>query len=311
MKKLKQAQEILRALGLPKDQQNEISALTLLALCAIGPKGDWAEASQKSLTISKGIMPFIKNSYKRTYAPNTRETFRRQVLHQFIQAQVVDYNPDNPSLPTNSPNAHYAISKSALNVIKNYGGYGWQKAVNNFISEKGSLIEIYHRRREGHLLPVTMPNGTKLKLSPGEHNSLQIEVIEKFIPQFAPGAQVLYLGDTEKKDLFIDYEVLKVMNIPITQHDKLPDILIFDRVHNWLLLIEVVTSHGPMTAKRVRELEKMLGKCSALRTYITVFLSLNEFRKHIRKIAWETEVWIAEIPDHMIHFNGDKFLGPH
>ena len=27
-------------------------------------------------------------------------------------------------------------------------------------------------------------------------------------------------------------------------------------------------------------------------------------------INWDTEVWIAELPEHMIHLNGDQFMGP-
>ena len=114
MSKIKEAQKILNALGLPPAQQNDISALTLLALCGLGPRDAWEKAARRSLTVSKGIMAFIRDRYRKTYAPNTRETFRRQVLHQFVQGHIADYNPDNPSLATNSPLAHYALSEAAL-----------------------------------------------------------------------------------------------------------------------------------------------------------------------------------------------------
>jgi hypothetical protein len=107
MSKVEEAKKILKALGIPPAQQNEISALTLLALCGLKPKDSWANASRPSLTVTKGIMAFIAEHYQKAYAPNTRETFRRQVLHQFVQARIVDYNPDEPNLPTNSPRAHY------------------------------------------------------------------------------------------------------------------------------------------------------------------------------------------------------------
>jgi type II restriction enzyme len=120
MGKIEEARIILQDLGMPKSQQNDISALTLLALCSIKYNSSWSDAYRSSQTVTKGIMNFIKKEYQKDYAPNTRETFRRQVLHQFVQGEIADYNPDDPNLPTNSPNAHYAITNQALEVVKNY-----------------------------------------------------------------------------------------------------------------------------------------------------------------------------------------------
>ncbi|WP_283240947.1 BsuBI/PstI family type II restriction endonuclease, partial [Vibrio parahaemolyticus] len=94
-------------------------------------------------------------------------------------------------------------------------------------------------------------------------------------------------------------------------HDKLPDVVVYDEKRQWLFLIEAVTSHGPVSPKRWLELEKALNGCSVGRVYVTAFPHRVEFRKNAADIAWETEVWIADNPDHMIHFNGDRFLGPH
>ena len=120
MDKIKEAQIILKELGLPKLQQNEISALTLLALCNIKEEDNWKNSTKNSLGVSKGIMQFITKIYNKEYAPNTRETVRRFVLHQFVQARIADYNPDIPDLPVNSPKAHYALSNEALLAIKTY-----------------------------------------------------------------------------------------------------------------------------------------------------------------------------------------------
>ena len=311
MKKHKEAIEILKGLGLPGAQQNEISAYTLLALCGVSEGGDWKEANRKSLTITKGIMAFVEREYLRTYAPNTRETFRRQVLHQFVQAQVAEYNPDNPSLPTNSPRAHYAISSTALLAIQKYGTKGWKTAAKSFTQEKGSLLEVYRKKRKGLRVPVKLPTGKEVTLSPGKHNEVQAAIIEKFAPQFTPGARVLYLGDTEKKALVVDKERLIELGIPITEHNKLPDVVLYDETRNWLVLVEAVTSHGPMNPKRVNELNLMLKRCKAGPVYVSAFPDFTEFRKHMKDISWETEVWIVDVPDHIIHFNGDRFLGPH
>ncbi len=126
MSKIEEAKQILYTLGLPKAQQNEIAGYTLLALCNIKEKDKWADAFIKSHGISKGIMAFISDNYQKNYAPNTRETFRRQVLHQFVQAGIADYNPDIPDLPVNSPRTHYTLSHIALKTIRTYKTKAWK-----------------------------------------------------------------------------------------------------------------------------------------------------------------------------------------
>ena len=105
-------------------------------------------------------------------------------------------------------------------------------------------------------------------------------------------------------------EKLENIGIPITEHGKLPDVVIYDEAKNWLYLIEAVTSHGPMSPKRITELEEFLKGCNAGKIYVSAFPDFSEFKKHTNDIAWDTEVWIMEFPEHMIHFNGDRFLGP-
>jgi len=310
MRKLQQAQAILEGLGLPPAQCNEISAYTLLALCGVKRRDSWASAARSSLTITKGIMAFIEAAYKKKYAPNTRETFRREVLHQFVQARIAEYNPDNPALPTNSPRTHYAISEAALAAIRTYGTPEWKAACKDFAIEHGSLFALYRNERDAHLVPVRLSDGTTLTLSPGKHNEVQAAVVEQFAARFAAGSVVAYLGDTANKSLHVDRDLLARLGIPISDHDKLPDVVLYDEPRDWLFLIEAVTSHGPMTPKRLVELKEMLANCTSGVVFVSAFPDFTEFRKNLTKIAWETEVWIAEIPDHLIHYNGDRFLGP-
>jgi hypothetical protein len=310
MSKLTEAQEILKTLGLPPAQYNEMAALTFLAICNIKENDSWANTTRHSLGVTKGIMIFVNDNYNKTYAPNTRETFRRQVLHQFVQARVVDYNPDQPNLPVNSPKAHYALTKEVLEVVKTYGTKNWKKEVDNFIATVGKLSEVYLKERDLIQIPVQLANGEVIKLSAGKHNEVQAAIVEKFAPRFANGGTLLYLGDTAKKDLFVDEKTLKELGIPIDQHSKLPDVVIYDTTRNWLFLIEAVTSHGPVSPKRIVELEEFLKNCKVGKVYVTAFPDMTEFKKHSNNIAWETEVWLMEVPDHMIHFNGDRFMGP-
>lgn len=307
---VEEAQEILEALGMPPAQHNQMSGMTLIALCGLTPGASWSAAKRGRYTVTKGIMDYLKEHYGAEYAPNTRETFRRQVLHQFIQGRIAEYNPFEPNLPTNSPRTHYAITEAALEVVQLYGTEDWDSAVDRFRSEHGSLAERYARERSLNRVPIRIPDGREFQFSPGKHNEVQKAIVEEFASRFTPGAHLLYLGDTASKDLFVDKTNLAKLGVPITSHNKLPDVVLYDAERNWLFLVEAITSHGPMSPKRIVELEEMLSECSADLVYISAFPDFGEFRKHMKAIAWETEVWLCDTPDHMIHYDGDRFLSP-
>jgi adenine-specific DNA-methyltransferase len=309
MGKIEQAQEILQALGLPSAQQNEISALTLLALSQLSELTPWKDAKSAALRVHD-ILGEIKERYGREYAENSRETIRRRVLHQFEQAGIVIRNVDDPGRPTNSGLTNYILSDIVLNVLQAYGSSEWDKKQQAFFEQQGKLIEIYLKARNQNMVPLKVADGTVYKLSPGKHNKLQAEIVNEFGPRFAPGANLLYLGDTSQKTIVLNQELMDALRIPASEHGKFADVLLYDAKKNWLFLVEAVTTHGPVSPKRYYELEHLLENCTADRIYVTAFLDFTTFKKFVNDIAWETEVWIAEMPSHMIHFNGDKFLGP-
>lgn len=311
--KVREAQQILAFLGLPAAQQNKISAYTLLALAGLEPNIPWSAATRKSKRVSRGISDFIAASYGQLYKENTRETFRRQVLHQFIQAGLVAYNPDNPNLPVNSPKAHYALTTEALTLLQTFGTEAWAAQLALFHKQHEALTAQYAEARDHQRIALTLPDGRTVALSPGLHNEVQRAVLEEFLPAFASGAKLLYLGDTEQKHLFEDTETLRRLGIPLGQHSKLPDVVLLQERPDgseWLFLIEVVTSHGPVSPKRKMELQEMLKACPAGPVYVTAFPNFKLFKKYSAALAWHTEVWIQEMPGNMIHFNGDRFLGP-
>lgn len=308
--RIEEAKAILEALGLPPAQTNRMAALTFLALCRVGRRGPWKGARRQSVTVTKGVMDWMASEYGEKYAPNTRETVRRQVLHQFVQANVALYNPDEPELPTNSPKAHYAISEPALRVARAFGTRKYRVEVERFRREQGALLELYAKDRERHRIPIRLADGRSLRLSPGKHNRVIAAVVNEFAPQFAPEARALYLGDTADKDLAADVARLASLGVPSDAHGKLPDVVLLDERKNWLFLVEAVTSHGPVTPKRFVEMERLLEKCTIGRVYVSAFPDFAEFRRHAASIAWDTEVWVAEMPTHLIHYNGDRFLGP-
>lgn len=308
--KLGEAKQILAALGMPKAQQNPNAVYTFLAFAGVGPRVAWSRASTPRLT-PHDVIAFTHQRYGKSYAENTRETIRRQAIHQFVQGGILVRNPDEPGLPTNSPRTHYALTAEAIEVARAFGTSGFDAAGTKFReAQGGGLAERYARPRQTAAVTVTLPDGGSVTLSPGAHNRLHGQVIEAFLPRFAPGARVLYLGDTDHKSKRVDEARLAALGVPVTKHDKLPDLVLHEEKRNWLFLIEAVTSHGPVSAKRHMELEEVLVGATAGRVYVSAFPSFREFKKYAADIAWETEVWVADCPDHLLHYNGDRFFGP-
>ncbi|MBI5514489.1 MAG: restriction endonuclease [Deltaproteobacteria bacterium] len=307
---MQEAKAILKARGLPEAQQNDNAAFTFLAFAAMAAEDPWAAAKAPRLR-PHDVIAFLKSAYGKTYAENSCETIRRQAIHQFEQGGVLVRNPDEPALATNSPRTRYALTLEALAVARAYGTEQFDAMVGHFISQAGGgLAAKYGAPRRAVSVTLTLASGETLTLSPGDHNHLEACVVREFLPYFAPQAQVLYLGDTSDKALFVKREELERLGLPFSEHDKFPDIVAYDALKGWLFLIEAVICHGPISAKRLAELEKMLQGRSAGRVYVTAFPSFKVFQRYAAELAWDTEVWIAEFPEHMLHFNGDLFIGP-
>lgn len=297
---------ILNKLGLPKAQQNDRSARTILALLNLKESSEWLDSEQKLLRVHD-IISFIGKHYGMEYAENSRETIRRQTLHQFEQAGVVVRNPDKPERPTNSPKTVWAVTEEMLDLVRKYETEKWNTAINNFIKNKGKLAEKYKKIKNKNKFTVDDGDIT-LVFSPGKHNKLQAKILSELKSFFFSKAKLLYVGDASSKMLYFDRLLTGKLGIPITQHDKLPDVVYYDEEKDVLFLIEAVTSHGPISPKRQIELEEVLKNCKSKNIFITAFPDHKEFKKHISDIAWETEVWLSDQPGHMIHFNGPKFL---
>lgn len=309
-KKIEEALVILKILGLPKGQQNERSALTLLALLNLKPAGRWQDAKNPLIGITP-IMDFSRDFYGRNYAPNTRETFRRQTMHQFVDAGIAVVNPDRPDRPINSPKWVYQIENDALTLIRSYGQKTWEDNLKTYLEKHKALALRYAKERAMQMIPLVINSKTKVELTPGAHSQLIKDIIEQFGPRFAPGAEVVYIGDTGSKMVHFDEAVFKELGLSMDSHGKFPDVVMYYRKKNWLLLIESVTSHGPVNPKRHSELSKLFKDCKAGLVYVTAFPDRQIMAKYLPEISWETEVWIAETPSHIIHFNGERFLGPY
>ncbi len=309
-RKIREALEILEALGLPRQQQNERSALTLLSLLNLKPNGAWKNASDPLMGITP-MMDFFARHYGKRYAPNTRETVRRQTVHQFIHAALIVPNPDKPSRPTNSPKAVYQIEPSVLKLLREFGKRSWKSRLGVYLRSVETLQQLYAREREMHRIPLRLARGKKINISPGGQNVLVKKIIDDFCQLFTPGSQVIYVGDTERKWAYFDSDALKTLGVAIGEHGKMPDVVVHYIEKNWLVLIEAVTSHGPVNPKRRQELKELFSGSKAGLVYVTAFIDRQTMIKYLDDISWETEAWIAESPTHLIHFNGERFLGPY
>ena len=308
--KIDQAVAALRALGLPREQLNERSALTLLSLLDLRPETEWRNASSPLRGITE-MMDYFAQHFGKRYAPNTRETVRRYTVHQFMQAALVTQNPDDSSRPTNSPKNVHQIEELALNILRTFGTDAWPGNVKAHLTSVETLRNRYAREREMARVPIQLAPGQTITLSPGGQNVLVEQIISEFCPRFTPAGSLIYVGDTADKWAFFDRDALGALGIVVEEHGKMPDVIVYRSDKHWLVLIEAVTSHGPIGPKRHAELEDLFGRSTAGLVFVTTFLDRRTLVRHLGDIAWETEVWIAEAPTHMIHFNGERFLGPH
>lgn len=309
-KRIEEAVSILKSLGFPAAQQNERSALSLLALLDLSPENSWADSSAPLRGVTQ-MMDFFAQTYGKQYKPNTRESVRRQTVHQFLEAGLILINSDNPARPINSGKTVYQIEPRALVLLQTFGSENWDKELENYLSNIQTLREKYAQTRRMNRLPVTLPTGQTVTLSAGGQNVLIVKIIEDFCPNFTPGGQVLYVGDADEKWAVFDERKLSEIGANFDAHGKMPDVVVYQPEKNWLILIEAVTSHGPVNPKRREELKHLFAGADAGLVFVTAFPNRKVMMRYLGEIAWETEVWVADAPEHLIHFNGERFLGPY
>ncbi|MEH2096238.1 BsuBI/PstI family type II restriction endonuclease [Nostoc sp.] len=304
--RIDEALQILTQLGFPRTQLNERSALTLLALLDLKPTDSWQLATSPLMGITP-MMDFMAQYYGKSYKPNTRETVRRQTIHQFLDAALIVANPDNLSRPINSPKTVYQIEQTALELLRTYGSEEWKQSISTYLASIETLKKQYAQEREMSRIPIVI-NGEIKTLSPGGQNILIEKIINDFAPRFTPGGKLIYVGDTDEKFIHFDEAALADLGVNIDSHGKMPDAIIHFTTNNWLVLIEAVTSHGPINPKRKKELEVLFRNAQIPLVMVTTFLSRKAMVAYLAEIAWETDVWVAEDSTHLIHFNGESLL---
>lgn len=305
MEKTEEAKTMLIDLGMPESQQNLLSCYVFIALSGIKQNSQWAEATDEWIRIHD-IIEFIRVEYNRDYAENTRETIRKNSLHQFREAALIEDN----SKPTNSPSYRYRITKETLNVIRSFGTLFYKSAVEEFSKKHNALKDRYANLGKRSRIKINLGDMRFYHLSIGNHNALQKAIVEVFAPRFIPKFECLYLGDSTDRDMISNAEKLLEVGIEINSHDKMPDVILYRPDKEWLYFIEAVTTVGPISPQRLIEIKKMSRNSHCGKVFITAFLDFETFKRFSGQLAWETEVWISEQPEHLIHLDGDKLLEP-
>lgn len=309
-RKLTEALDVLKQLNVPKAQQNDRSALTLLALLGLTPESKWSDAKSSALAITE-MMNYFRDKFGKTYAPNSRESVRRFTVHQFVQLGLVLHNVDDTSRAVNSKDNRYTIEPSALKLLKTYGSAAWGKALAHYLKNAEKIHALHAKQRELAMIPVKLLDGSEIKLTGGGQNVLIKEIIEQFCPAFTPDAKIIYVGDAGRKLRGEELEYLRKLGVTLDEHGKIPDVIVHMPKRKWLVLIEAVTSHGPVDLKRHNELKKLFKTKNAGLVFVSAFQSRQGALKYLNSVSWETEVWVADEPTHIIHFNGSRFLGPY
>lgn len=312
VKVINDAIKILESVGIPIDgTERSVERMAMAFLAVANVKQNWIEAEDKRNLKTRDIINFNNIHFGENISSGSYDDIRRKDLKMLVLAGVIVNSADNANAATNDPRRGYSLEASFMNLVKTYGTKKWHTELKKYLAGKILLKDQLARNREIEKIPILLTDGKTFKLSAGSHNVLQKLIIEEFLPRYGKGCQVLYFGDTANKLLHIEENQLKALNFFELSHDKLPDVITYSPQKNWLYLIEAVHSSGPISETRLLELKKLTTKCTADIVYVTAFLNRAEFRKWVAEIAWETEVWIADNPDHLIHFNGDKFLGPY
>lgn len=316
---INEALDILYVLGIPfqglSERRLEKMAMAFLAVCDVHKPGAWNDAKDLSFgrtLTSRQIIEYVNSHFEEAISSGSYDDIRRKDLKLPTVAGIILKSANNPDASTNNPTRAFALSPIYAPIVRAYGTDEWEADVDSFLSCRETLGERLNDNRPMSLNPVvTLPSGVVLQLSKGKHNQLQKAVIEDFLPRYGEESKVLYVGDAAKKLLHCDKDELKRLKFFELAHEELPDIITYSEKKNWLFLIEAVHSSGPISKLRHEQLRELTKDCTAEIVYVTAFLDRETFRKFAPEIAWETEVWIAEAPDHIIHFNGKRFLGPY
>lgn len=316
--KIAEALQILEAAGVPfqdlTKRRLEKMAMCFLAVANIDANKNWSSAAKPAdahILKTRDIIKYINDKFAENISSGSYDDIRRRDLLRPVQMELIIKSANKEDADTNDGTRGYGISPKLSTLARAFGTDKWEETAKNFKPDQ-EYIDAIEGRRDVPKLKVLLPDGAELLLDDGPHNQIQKAVVEEFLPRYGYGSQVLYIADTADKKAVKNDASMKSLGLDVADRGMLPDIVAFSPDKSWLYLIEAVHSSNPLNPERCIELRRtVLRDCPHGVVFVTAFLTRKDFAKWSSDLAWETEVWIADNPDHMIHFNGDKFLGPH
>lgn len=313
-KLINEAIHILEVCGIPMSdktlRQREKTAMSVLAVAGVTHSAGWPSAGECPPSGTRKVIQFINRHFQESISDGSYDDIRRKDLKDVVQAGLVAASAGNPGASVNNPTRGYALNPAFAELLRTFGQKGWQESAAAFMMQRASLAEQLRAKAAFNSVAVQLPGGIRLPLSDGPHNLLEKAIVEQFLPRFGHGATVIYIGDAAMKSLHIDRTLADRLRLNLDPARKLPDVIAYSEAKGWLYLIEAVHSFGPISNERRLDLTSFASASGAGLVFVTAFLDLKSFRKWAADIGWDTEVWIAAEPDHLIHWNGDRFLGP-
>lgn len=316
-KLIRQSLQIICALGIPIDdlteRQKEKMAMAFLAVGDVKTSAGWKKIKDSnheySLT-TREIIAYENKYFEENISSGSYDDIKRKDLSRLLLAMIVVNS--KPGSNTSNPTRGYKINSEYSRIIKNYGQSDWFTQVAAFNKMHPTYQERVSTKREIPKLVVHTLDGREIQLKDGEHNAIQKQIIEELLPRFGYGAVLLYCGDSDNKyGLIYEKEKLAELGFSDLTQSILPDVVAYSLEKDWIYLIEAYHTSNPITPQRKLELQQMLGENAKKAVFITAFENNFVYRNCAEELAWETEVWIATEPDHMIHRDGFRFMGPY
>lgn len=291
------------------DRMRARTATSFLALAGMRRGMRWSDASDVSSKArgTRDMIKFMNRHLGERRSPGSYDDVRRKDLKPLMDLGIVVESM--PYSSPNNPSRGYGLSVDHGRVARSYGTKRWDRDLAELLSRRGALGG-EQGRRTVKKVPVDVPGRERVLMSLGRHSELHKLVIEEMLPRFCPGSAVLYVGDARQRRLLMDGGKLAELNFRVGS-GLLPDVIAYSKDRNVLYLIEAVHTSNPFSAARRREMGNLGRECRAGISYISAFRSRRDFKRFAAEIAWETAAWIADEPDHMIHFNGVGAAGPH
>jgi adenine-specific DNA-methyltransferase len=304
-RRIEEAVSILKAIGLPAGHQNEKSGMVLLGMLVLDVDSPWSDAKATSRRISQ-LVDHCARQFGSRFSIARPEAFARRVLRQFVSAGLVVPAPDRIRQGC-KPEKCFRIAAGAIELFRAYGSCNWDKAIATWSASSIGLRDVNLAALQQ--ITAKLPAGGKVSLKQIPQNLLIKYVVEDFCTRFTPEDEVLYLGGTRGRPTVCREEKLAKLGVTVGDDGKMPDVVIYSGKKKRLLLVSAVAGRTRVREKRYREMKDMFTTATCEFVLVTTFLDRAEMRKHLHDITWETEVWVAEAPAHLIHFNGERFSG--